>query len=323
MGLDALVYFYPKGDPGKSKAGYCASDVQIQILSDIYKHNDERIKFEWICGDGRKSQTCSIRKYIEPNTERLLGFHTLFSIQHIKKHRCVIRITCNLQIKETNICHIESQTELSKEDNIEQPSANINKTRKRKANQPLIFDFPAFKRIKSNKKKQNQARNDWKLSSKKLMDAIKDISDKLGHDTLLKLLPTIDCFPSLNANSNNKHQPICDHYISEKNGFFTSKYDLSAFWSGHVAWCDPPNDRKIIVATMNLFKTRKMRGYCCVPIWKHEKRKSYIHFDKYKYVGDAKKACKTYTNLKAVAYGKNDHDWTLDVLVFYYDYQNK
>lgn len=192
--------------------------------------------------------------------------------------------------------------------------------RKRKVGQIKIYDCPAVKRLKMHTHQQkHQARKDWKLKPDHLKSAVREISDYLGHDTLLKLLPTIDCFPGLDNNENITYQTICDQYISEKNGFFSSKYDLSAFWMHHVAWCNPANEKKIIVDTMNLFRKRRMKGYVCVPIWKHEKQKSYMHQEKYRWIAVAKRKCKTYCVLDGVAYGKND--WRLDVIVFYYDYQ--
>ena len=97
---DALIYFYLNGISG-SKAGYMSSDVQFQLISskELFHHNNEQVIVQWKCGDQIKKQSCSIKQYLEPDTKRALGFHTLFKQEHFIKLKGIISISIEIKRK--------------------------------------------------------------------------------------------------------------------------------------------------------------------------------------------------------------------------------
>ena len=155
-----------------------------------------------------------------------------------------------------------------------------------------------------------------RLPRQQLHDIIKKFSNKLGYSTLFPLLPTIDCFAS-----KRNYQTLCKKYITQKDNFFSSSYDSTDFWKNEVAWCFPPYNRKTIVDCVNLFKTRKMKGYVCM-----------IHrrWQGHEYIGQTQSICLEYICMK----GRDKKDdifvadqyqvynkIAFDTIIFYFDYQ--
>ncbi len=218
--LDVLIYFYPQGKEGKSKPGYIASDIQFQILSKEYRHKNENIEIIWKCGNQIKTQNCSIRRYITPNTDKALGCNTLFSKTDVEKFKCIIAVTCTMSIVSDN-----------EESKPNKPKINTFNKRQR---QTHLYDFKPFKKLKTSKEetKEESFNNDWRLSRPKLMEAINLFSEKLSCPDLFPVMPTIDCFAS-----NRNHQTICkNQYITAKEDFFSQKYDSIHFWKKHVSF---------------------------------------------------------------------------------------
>lgn len=93
-----------------------------------------------------------------------------------------------------------------------------------------------------------------------IMYGVKQIANIIhpNSNDLFDFIPNIDCFASAN---NHK----CSLYITIKDNFFSYIYQDKQYWNNKIAWCTPPYNRKIIVDTMNLFKTRNMKGYVMIP----------------------------------------------------------
>ena len=115
------------------------------------------------------------------------------------------------------------------------------------------------------------------------------ISDKLNMGDLFAVIPTIDCFCTV-----QNYQIDCKQKITETDNFFSKKYESRKFWKNHVAWCNPPPDKNILISTMNAFEKRKMTGIVCIAYWNNsiwmkegwwrqckEKSKTYITINQY------------------------------------------
>ena len=171
----------------------------------------------------------------------------------------------------------------------------------------------------NNKPKKWNLRDDWKLSSSKLSEAIEVFSNRLRMDTTFDLLPTIDCFAT-----DKNYQVTCKHYITENDNFFSVKYDAPEFWKDEVAWCFPPHNRKTITDCMDAFRPRKMRGYVCVSLYRNSKYPQ----QKESWWANAKRLAVKYINLQGI--NENDNEryksngrCPFDFVIFYFDYQNQ
>ena len=180
--LDALIYFYPNGLDGKSKLNYCASDVQLQELEKQDIHNHQHITFVWKCRNQKQIQTCSIRKYLE-NSDKALGFHSLFSMWDVIKAEGIIKVTCTIKSA------YSKRKGFEKKNNIK---PNCPKKRKLKQTTlPYAISRPVKKpRFKITKSLQN----DMKLNHETLIEALTLFSDMLNMEDLSGVRPTIDCF---------------------------------------------------------------------------------------------------------------------------------
>ena len=322
--------------------------VQLDILStnkSIYKHNNKNTRFQhnnenicikWECNEELKKQTCSIQKYIVPDNDRALGFHTLFPIELVKKAKGIIKVTCcitaddkykeptndeyrygfttknyaqngykksiksrppkneappNTNTAPPNTTPTKNGTPYSKtppNTNTAPPNTNIKKRNIRKI---TLDDYPGWKRHKTNNVNQEIVRKtSWKFSDNTINTIIWQISDKLGHtNDSFGFIPTIDCF----SFSDKYAQTLCKQRIlNDEDFFWTSKYEKSSYWASHIAWCNPPKERKMIVDCINIFRSRKIKGYICIPNWDG------ANWNRSKWLLDAKKMCKTYIKIK-------------------------
>jgi len=327
----------------KSAKGYMASDVQLQILSNNFKHQNRRLQIQWKCNDEHNQQTCSIQRYIEPDTDKALGFHTLFEKEHVKKAKGLFKIKCIIlppRSKQDSIIINEEKEELTQstrgckidkdkdEGNNNNNCNNNNKQQSRKRKLQMKIDNYMQnekskrrkvnnhnnKRIKSRPYKNYFIKDDVRFPREQLMEAIKRISNKLGTNTLFDLIPTIDCF-----SSNNNYQNICKEYITEEQDYFSDKYENTHYWKDKIAWCFPPYHRKTIVDCINSFKRRKIKGYICVP---YERKMEFI--------GQTQRICKEYIGMKArnrkeelyIADKSNIiQRCSFETMIFYFDYQ--
>ena len=173
-------------------------------------------------------------------------------------------------------------------------------------------------KIKRRPYKDFYIRDDTKFPSNQLDEVIKRFSDKLGMKTLFDLIPTIDCF-----SSHKNYQRICKYHITEKDNFFSTKYDNIDFWQIHIAWCFPPYHRKTIVDCINIFKKRKMRGYICVPFERKIDNQ---------YIGETQRICKHYITIKGrdrtndifiADRSEITQKCSFDTIIFYFDYHQK
>ena len=281
--IHALIYFYPEGHSKKSKKGYNASDVQIDILSPEFKENGECVKIIWKCGNEIKQQHCSLSRYIKPDNKRVLGFHTLFKISDIQKMKQIIKVTVIINKKCTKIITncILKQTN------------NNNNNNKRKFIQTKLNDYKFInhsnKKRKLNATLQDDWKYHWKLNSSIMKNIVLKISEKLNMNDLFGILPTIDCF----CNDKNQ-QSYCREKITETDNFFDKKYDSLSIidWQKHVAWCNPPPHRNTIISTINIFEKRKMKGFVCIAYWNN------CPWMKERWWGRCKLKCKTYITIK-------------------------
>ena len=318
----------------KTKKGYMASDVQLDILSGDFKHENKRLKVVWKCKNKTMEQTCSIQRYIEPDANIALGFHTLFTKQHVQKAKGLFKIKCIIlpPINKNN----NKKEELTQSSRECKSNNNKNDKQKKKIKQQIKRKFQMkmdnyFETKMNTPNKRMKLKSDHQIiksrpyknyfipdnvrfPNQQLLEAITRISDKLGTTTLFDLLPTIDGF-----SSNNNHQNICKEYITKEQDYFSDKYENTHYWKDKIAWCFPPYHRKTIVDCINSFKRRKIKGYICVP---YERKMEFI--------GQTQRICKEYIGMKArnrkeelyIADKSNIiQRCSFETMIFYFDYQ--
>ena len=273
------------GHKGKSSNGYIAGDIQLQILSDEFQHQDEEIQFIWDCGGNTKSQRCPLRKYIEPDTDRALGFHDLFTKKEVMDHGGIIKVICNIRPnkKDTRQCNgisrhksaasskmendddIELETDRNSKIQTNEPNDAIRleekhqNLKRKKAVQTTLNFQPLRKKQKVNHKPPPYTWEHKRFDSSIINEVFGRTCDQLGMSTSFGVIATIDCF----ATERNR-QKVCRKYITKEMDFFNARYDSVGFWKDHVAWCYPPNDRRLFERILEKFRRRKMRGYLCV-----------------------------------------------------------
>lgn len=310
----------------KSPEGYMASDVQLDVKIEDFKHENRRLQVTWECNGEIMQQTCSIQRYIEPDANKALGFHTLFKKQFVHKAKGLFKIQCEIlspMIIEDNRKEEEELTQSTREC-INHTEKNIKLKKKRKIQGKIENYFksnkrrklnPHYKEVKSRPYKNYFIKDDVRFPKQQLDVAIRRISDKLGTTTLFDLIPTIDCF-----SSNNNHQSICKEYITKEQDYFCDKYENSDYWKNKIAWCFPPYHRKTIVDCINSFKRRKIKGYICIP---YERKMEFI--------GQTQRICKEYIGMKARNRKEEDvyiadksniiQRCSFETMIFYFDYQ--
>jgi len=300
-----------------------ASNVQLQILSNEYRHENKRLQVIWKCNGKTMEQICPIRTYIEPDSNKALGFHTLFKKTDVEEAKGRFKIKCI--ILPPLIHHHKDSNQENKNKRQQQKSAH-QKDRKRR--QQSILDFGSFEKANKKRKINNNEtvvrqrkyknyfiRDDVRFPAQQLTEALNRFSDKLGRTTLFDLIPNIDCF-----SADNNYQKICKERITEEQDYFSFKYENIDFWKNKIAWCFPPYHRKTIVDCINSFKRRKMKGYVCIPYDRNME-----------FIGQAQRICKEYIGMKART-KKKDSMYIVDksdimtrcpfeTMIFYFDYQ--
>ena len=292
--IHALIYFYPNGMSNKSKTGYAASDVQIDILSPHFQENGECVQIIWQCGNKTKKQHCALSRYIKPDNKHALGFHTLFTTKYIKQMKEIIKVTVkiNKSCFKSNPCV-----------SIQKQSNNKRKFIQTKLNDYQFYATPN-KKIKLSKLKSNDWKYHWKMQPNVMTQIVNKISNNLNTDNLFDIIPTIDCFCT-----NKNNQAYCREKITETDNFFSKQYQCTSFWKNHVAWCNPPPVKSIIISTMNKFEKRKMTGFVCIAYW------NTCNWRKERWWRQCKEKCKTYTTINE---GIPFHE----MLVLFFDYKN-
>lgn len=299
--IDALIYFHPKGINQKTKKGFIGSDVQLDIKTARFKHNEETVIIEWTCGDMKKTQKCNIRKYVEPNNNRSLGYHTLFCKKKMLRNKNIITVSCSIH------------------HNNQQPKQDMytNHSKKRKCK---ITDFYRYDELAKKKIRRHpnhfKSNNEWRLSSTQVKKIVYLMSEELHQDTLHRLQPTIDCFPAMNGN----FQSNCDCTVDSKIGFFDKRYNDITFWKKHIAWAYPQNHTLTIIETIKLFKSRHICGYCCLQMWLPKNSTSYVHMEKYSHVKNLKRQAKAYITIDAFAKSER---YQMNMFILYFDFNNK
>ena len=332
-----------------------ASDIQLQILADDYKHDNKTLQVIWKCGQQTKEQICSIRKYIEPDANKALGFHTLFTKKHVEKCKFLFKVTCIIisskaynnndeeKLTQSNrSCNNNNNNNKNQNKNKLNKNNNNNKNIRKRHRLQTILDCVDFgkannhvKRHKSNVNNNNKnnhykknviqsrpfrnffIRDDYRLPSAQLDEIVKIIGAKLELTELFDIIPNIDCFSS-HAN----YQRICKYHITKTDDFFSNRYEDINYWKDKVVWCFPPYVRKTIVDCINSFPRRMIKGYVCVPY----ERKSDL-----KYIGDSQRLCKEYIIMKGrdsrqdlyVADRSEIQRSGYDMIIFYFDYSKK
>lgn len=305
-----------------------ASDVQLEILCNEYKHSNKRLQVIWHCNGKKMQQTCSIRMYIEPDTNKALGFHTLFKKTHVEQAKGRFKIECNILPPLLNNNNNNNKEHRHQHNNNQEQKQSI-KVNKKKRRQQTMLDFCSMENgtkkkrkfndhhttvVKQRKYKNYFIRDDVRFPAQQLTEALNRFSEKLGTATLFGLIPNIDCF-----SSDKNFQRICKQHITKEQDYFSFQYDNIDFWKNKIAWCFPPYHRKTIVDCINSFKTRKMKGYVCIP-----------YDRKMEFIGQAQRICKEYIGMKATS--RKDKIYIVDgsnliqrcsfeTMIFYFDYQ--
>ena len=245
---------------------YLGSDAQIEKLCKHFSNPDYVLpdyilEVIWKCG----SHTEKISQpYINFNASAGYGYTYLFDEQILNKNNRRIKITVKFykKVKETN----KLNAKMMKQKNMKQLTLkDCYKKKIRIApnnHHSSIFINHLFNHNKYNKTVEyfSEAR----IPSNQLDDVLQELADKLCVTDLFELCPTIDCF----ATSDN-YQRICKEYITKDMDFFSSDYDVFDYWTKHIAWLFPPLNRKKIQLCYNKLKSRKMKGFLCIPYLPH------------------------------------------------------
>ena len=189
----------------------------------------------------------------------------------------------------------------------------------KKKKQLTLFDMQKKNNINNKKTNDNNDKNkkkkpqtNWRFRSDAVFDAISEICDDLGKDTMFGMIPTIDCYSS---------DGFCAKNIPKKDDFFSSKYDDPSKWKGAVAWCNPPHIKKIMVDTINAFERRKMRGFVAVPYY----RPGHAMYKSQNWLFQTQRfKCKSYINMKGKGGSQiylRPYACPFDTVLLYFDFQ--
>ena len=310
--LDALIYWYPNAISNpKTKKGYFGSDCQIQHLAKHFTNPDYVgtdlyiLDIIWKCGNLIEQIS---QPFIEYNVSAAYGFSSIFTEKVLNDNGRRIKITIKLYKRIVKPDKLQCKIMKSKRMKQIKLKDYVTKQYQIKCNSRKLTVS-----IK-NKQKQKQYFYNSRISSIQLDDILQQFAYKLGEPDLFNLIPTIDCF----ATSIN-YQKICKTYITEEMDFFSYNYDDLCYWDKHVAWVFPPLSSKITQLCLNKFKSRKMRGFLCVPYLPKT----------YKWYYRVQQLSKEYVQMNGrdkendifIANKSEIDRCTFDIIVYYFDFK--
>ena len=306
--LDILIYWYNKSDKNSNnnKIIYLGSDAQLDQLCKNFSNPDYTLPdlyildVIWKCGDYTEKISQPFTRY---NQGAGYGYNNLFTTQILNENKRRVKVSVKFYKKEN--------LQNSKNKQMKQLKLTDCWKIQCKNHQKLLLNHI----ISHNKYNAVEYFSHARLPSTQLDDILQKFAYKLCEPNLFNLCPTIDCF----ATSSN-YQKICKEYITKDMDFFSNDYDDLDYWSKHIAWLFPPLSNKKISLCIKKLKSRKMKGFLCIPFKPHS----------FRFYLKLKIQCEEYVEMKGrdkdndIFIADNNQKikrCAFDIIVYYFNFQ--